>query len=226
MPTVGDLYTPHLDLPEGTADTQVALDVLDGADSVTAWPVTADDPSTGIAWTGAPARLLVAGEWQLTWTITIGASPAYRLRQVLLVDPDPAGPPAGFAYATTADLAAYSGQPVPAGARRMLQAATCEIDRLTLCARYAVDPATGLARDPGVRQALADAVCELVGWWVETGMETGAQSMFTNASIAGASVSWAAVNSQNPQAGRVGPKVFSILLQAGLLATGAVMTEG
>jgi hypothetical protein len=223
MPQVGDLHTPRIDVPDGEPGTHAVLAMLDPDDGSATLAVEADpDHQTFL---GPELRFVEPGEWRFLWTVT-GAG-ATRITQVVAVDPDPHALPAGFSHATTGDLARYSGKPLPPAARRLLIDASVEIDRLTRTAVYTTDPATGRATDPRLRAALAEATCELIGWWDETGTATGSRALFTSASIAGVSLGFGGGGAQaNPQADRIGPRVWSILLGAGLINTGAVGVHG
>lgn len=226
MPVVGEQYVPSVTRAGCDGSTVAGYEIVDGDDQlVAAGPAGHDSSGDPTLWAAPPVTLAVPGEWVTTWTFT-GAG-AGTARQTMVVDPDGDGDvPAGFSHATTADLVRHTGRPLPAGARRSLIAASAEIDRITVAARYTVDPATGKAADPLVRKALAAAVCELVGWWAETGLETGGRSLYTSASIGGVSLGWGGANTKNPQADRVGPKVWTILMGAGLIRPGAVATDG
>lgn len=216
MPVAGDLLTPRLDVDPFGPDTAATLVVIDPREIRTVPPVR---PEQGNAvWFGEQIRL-IAGQYRLWWTTT--GTGADQTTQYVDVDPAPGDTPDGFSYATTADLVAYTGKALPPDARRTLIAATREIDRLTKAAVYAVDDA-GYAVHPVLRQALADATCELVSWWQATGTQSGVRGLLTAASIGGVSVSYNG-NKTNPQADRVGPVVWTILLDANLLGTGSVL---
>lgn len=221
MPVAGEQYTPHLDVPNGDVTTVAALTLLD-ADDMTSVPAVFRDPDA-THWSSAPITL-VGGEYRFYWTVA-GAGAESSTLQILTVDPDPDAIPAGFSFATVADLVAYTGQSLPPGGRRLLINASREIERITKSAVYRTGP-DGRPTDPDLRRALADATCELIGWWDETGTETGARGLFTSAGIAGVSLGFGGQGASNPQADRVGPRVWSILLNAGLLNPGAVQTYG
>ena len=77
-------------------------------------------------------------------------------------------------YATSADLAAYTGTAAPADADRLLLRASQFLDsRVLRACWYAVDDA-GLPTDALVAAAFRDAVCAQVQWWGEVGDSTGA----------------------------------------------------
>jgi hypothetical protein len=219
----GDLYTPHIDVTGGDPTTTATLAMLDADDNASTLPVTGD--GTGLTFDGPQVPLTAGGEWRFTWTVRKPGAADLVHTDVLLVDPDPAAIPAGFSYATTGDLARYTMTAVPVDARTRLINASREIDRITKSALYATGP-DGKAVDPGIRRALADATCELIGWWDSTGTETGDRSLFTSASIAGVSLGFGGSGASNPQADRVGPRVWTILLGAGLVGTTAVGVYG
>jgi hypothetical protein len=223
MPVAGELYTPRLVLDGSGPDSAVtALDLQDPADDVVALtpPAAADTGEPG-SFTAAALRLASPGEWRLLWHTTT-AGVARTVVQVVDVDPDPGAAPTGFSYATTGDLVAYTGQPLPGGARRALINASREIQRCTRAARYAVD-VDGHALDPRIRRDLAEATCELTQWWAETGNDSGASALITNASIAGVSVGYGGRTTGNAQADRVGPRVWTMLLNANLVQAGSVL---
>jgi hypothetical protein len=234
MPTVGQLYTPTLTVAGADATTAVGLALVDPYGASTA-PAVSGAPAAGDApgWTyaAAPFAWPSAGQWRLDWRVVGPGAEGGPFGALIGVAPDPvAGNAAddggGFTYATTADLANYSGQAPPADARRLLVNASREIDRITKSALYAVDPRTGLARDPRVRKALADATCEVIGWWDEIGDTTGARGLITSASIAGVSIGWGGQGqTTNLQKNLIGPRVWTILLDAGLVQSGSVLYE-
>ncbi len=222
MPAAGDTHTPRLAVPDGTADTRATLVVYDPDERVSTPAVTATPDGTEHV--GAPVTLTQPGEWRLVWTVR---DPDRRPVQTLLVAPgddDDAQVP-GFSFATTADLARYTGRAPEPGSRRLLVAASAEIERITRAAVYLLAD-DGRPADPLLRRAMADATCELLGWWAETGTGTGGRALYTSASIAGVSLGRGGANTANPQADRVGPKVWTILLGAGLIVPGAVGVRG
>ncbi|GAA5056441.1 hypothetical protein [Streptomyces similanensis] len=77
-------------------------------------------------------------------------------------------------YATPDQLAAYTGQPAPADAARLLSRASRFLDERVLKAcLYATDD-DGMPTAPELRDAFREAVCIQVGWWDEVGDSTGA----------------------------------------------------
>jgi hypothetical protein len=215
VPVAGDLLVPRLDVDPAGPDTVAVLTVINPDDTRTPVPVRAE--SGNAVWFGDQLRL-TGGQYRLWWTVT--GTGADDTVQYVSVDPDPNAVPDGFSFATTADLVSWTGQPLPDNARRTLIAASREIERITRACRYRVDT-DGRPLDPDLRRALAEATCELVGWWAETGTQTGARGLLTSASIGGVTVAYNG-NSTNPQADRVGPAVWTILMSAGLLNPGTV----
>lgn len=67
-------------------------------------------------------------------------------------------------YATVPELEAYTGQPAPANAVRLLARASRLVDRAMMAALYDTD-ASGYASDTDVRQGFRDAVCAQVEAW-------------------------------------------------------------
>lgn len=119
------------------------------------------------------------GIWHLLWTVTGPGAGTY----VDIIDVAPTGylPVAPRSYATTTQLANYlygtssDPQPLPDDAEGRLGRATARIDRCLKSAIYPVD-ANGEPTLDEHKAALAEAVCELVAWWVDTGDESGAMS--------------------------------------------------
>ncbi|GAA2825347.1 hypothetical protein RMN57_13240 [Kitasatospora sp. CM 4170] len=78
-------------------------------------------------------------------------------------------------YANPDDLTAYTGQPAPADATRLLTRASQMLDSQVLRACwYVADPTTGMPTDSLVLAAFRDAACAQVEWWQELGDSTGA----------------------------------------------------
>lgn len=222
MPQVGDSHTPSIDTPGGDATTGALLTVV-RPDDVAVDPPVSPAPDFQQWQTDTALVFDVPGPWRLIWQV---AGPGTARSDVTIpVDPDPDALPAGASFATLADLTSYLGKVPPAGARRQLLDATREIERITRTAVYAVDE-QGMPANPRLRRALVDATCELWAWWDETGLETGGRGLYTSASIAGVSLGMSGANTANPQADRVGPKCWSILINAGLISPGSVLTYG
>lgn len=223
MPVTGDSETPRLEVDGADATTVVTVRILDPEDGERAPTVLADAPRR--IFTAPPLVFAMAGEWRFFWHIAGPGTPVGSgLRRAVYVDGDgsAARGVSPVSFATTRDLADY---PAPVGpeSRRRLIDATREIERITKTARYGVD-ARGVPTDARIRRALSDATCELVLWWDETGLETGGRALYTSASIAGVSLGMGGATTGNAQADRVGPRVWTILLGAGLVRAGAVMS--
>jgi hypothetical protein len=94
-------------------------------------------------------------------------------------------------YATLADLEAHHAgrpgwtPPAEPNAGRLLARASREVDRIltAIGAWYETDPVTLLPTHATVITALRDATCEQVGWWQETGDESGAAGIYQSVSI-------------------------------------------
>jgi len=74
------------------------------------------------------------------------------------------------AYATTAEYEAWSGQSAPSSIERLLTRASGLLDA-TVTASFVVDSDSGLPADAAEAEALRDAACAQVRFWVETGEE-------------------------------------------------------
>jgi hypothetical protein len=70
-----------------------------------------------------------------------------------------------LAYATTAQLGTWIGVASPADAARLLDRASTVIDYALIGAIYNVD-GTGSPTDANVIQAVQDATCAQVEWWL------------------------------------------------------------
>jgi hypothetical protein len=118
-------------------------------------------------------------------------------------------------YATPADLTAW----LPAGTAvtdpdRLLARASSKVDGLLLTAIYDVD-GTGAPTDPQVAAAVRDATCAQVEWWLATGDETGAASLYQSVSIGKIALTRAGSASPAPT---VSPRAVEVLQLAGLIA--------
>jgi len=123
----------------------------------------------------------------------------------------------GRSYATPEQLTAWTGQPAPADAERLLARASEDIDDALLTACYAVNSA-GMPTDPVVVSALADAVCAQVEYQLATGDDgTGAAGKWGSVSIGPVSLG---DRRDNPQAAAdvdLAPRAHRALTRAGLL---------
>lgn len=120
-------------------------------------------------------------------------------------------------YATPEQLAAWTGQPAPVDAERLLARASGDIDAALLCAFYRTD-AAGMPTDPHVVQALADATCAQVEYQLATGDDgTGAAGRWGSVSIGPVSLG---DRRDSPQAAGdvdLAPRAHRALAGAGLL---------
>ncbi|MFF3353380.1 hypothetical protein ACFYWN_12145 [Streptomyces sp. NPDC002917] len=92
-------------------------------------------------------------------------------------------------YATPAELAAYTGQPAPADADRLLARASQDIDDALSAAVYCTDSA-GMPTDPRIIAALSDATCAQVEYQQATGDDgTGAAGRWDSVSLGPVSLS-------------------------------------
>lgn len=196
-----------------TAATVTVTNPAGTTTTVSPAPATSDGGQTWTATVAYPA----AGRYVLTWTVT--GTGAHKTVQEVLVDPLD---PRDRSYATSTDLANYTGTTVPSDADRMLARATEVIDRMLLTAFYSVD-ADGEPTDADVIAAVKKATCAQVAWWVETGDESGAGGTFQSVSIGGVSLT-RGYTSKGSAAGhrtRIAPEAWAILSDAGLTAHAA-----
>ncbi|MEV0413952.1 hypothetical protein AB0I68_24865 [Streptomyces sp. NPDC050448] len=118
-------------------------------------------------------------------------------------------------YATPEQLAAWTGQPAPADAERLLARAGEDIDSALLTAVYPVDE-DGDPLDPEVRAALANATCAQVEFQLAGGDDgTGAGGQWDSVSIGPVSLSGR--SSRTAAAGvELAPRADRALRRAGL----------
>ncbi|MER7464051.1 hypothetical protein [Streptomyces sp. NPDC097981] len=118
-------------------------------------------------------------------------------------------------YATPEQLAAWTGQPAPADAERLLARAGEDIDSALLTAIYPVDE-DGDPLDPEVRAALANATCAQVEHQLASGDDgTGAGGQWDSVSIGPVSLSGR--SSRTAAAGvELAPRADRALRRAGL----------
>lgn len=179
---VGDIATLTLGVTPSAPDTSATVSVVSPTGLVTA-PTTTPNGDRS-QWT-AQLVLTEPGEYVARWTVT-GTGAGVESSTVTV---QPTQPVAGQrVYATTRDLANYTNKVPPADARRMLIRASERIDDLLLTAVYDVDAVTLMPTDAKVIQALKDATCAQVAWWVETGDESGAAGAFQQVSIGSVSL--------------------------------------
>jgi len=210
VPEAGDIVFETTTVPGHGAETAVTLTTTSPTGIVTG-PVACTSSDAGLTW-GANATYATGGVWRLLFTITGEGAGADR-REVAVA-------PAfttGRSYATSVDLADWLQAAPPLDADRMLRNATREVDRLIRTAVYEVSGDDEMPTDPDIRKAVREATCELVSWWEETGDEHGARSAVTSANIGGVSVTAARSSGGSEVSTRVGPLVWTILSDAGLL---------
>ncbi|MFD8151742.1 hypothetical protein ACFV28_13455 [Streptomyces sp. NPDC059720] len=120
-------------------------------------------------------------------------------------------------YATPEQLTAWTGQPAPPDADRLLARASEDVDDALVTAVYATD-ALGMPTDPDILRALADATCAQVEWQQETGdTGTGAAGRWDSVSIGPVSLSG---RKDGPTAAGdvdLAPRAHRALRRAGLL---------
>lgn len=217
MAQVGTGQVARLQLPVYDVTTVATLQLVSppdasGVRTTTDIEVSADDG--GHIWTGDIPPYPVPGLWSQVWTVT--GTGTGRLVHTVEVEADPLTS-VGRSYASTADLANWLRAPLPDDAERMLAAATREVDVLMLSSIYLVDT-DGNPTDPVQRRAMADAVCELVSWWLDTGDESGALSIYAAMSAGSVSVSRGrSTGTSGGRNSRVSQQVLDILTAAGLL---------
>ncbi|MEV5673509.1 hypothetical protein AB0L28_32650 [Streptomyces sp. NPDC052503] len=120
-------------------------------------------------------------------------------------------------YATPEQLTAWTGQPAPPDADRLLARASEDVDDALLSAVYVTD-ALGVPTDPKIVAALADATCAQVEYQQATGDDgTGAAGRWDAVSIGPVSLSG---RQSGPQAAGdvdLAPRAHRALKRAGLL---------
>lgn len=101
---------------------------------------------------------------------------------------------------------------IPADADRLLRRASERVDDFVL-AGFGLDPFTGLPSDGVVAQALADATCAQVEFWMEVGEEHDVDGIRGGISVPGSSY-------ESPP--NLAPRARSFLNRAGLMNVGDV----
>ena len=120
-------------------------------------------------------------------------------------------------YATPEQLTAWTGQPAPPDAERLLARASEDVDDALISAVYATD-AAGMPTDPAIVQALADAVCAQVEYQQATGDDgTGAAGRWDSVSIGPVSLSGRADGPAAAGDVDLAPRAYRVLRRAGLL---------
>ena len=118
-------------------------------------------------------------------------------------------------YATTQQLQAYTGATPPADATRLLGRASELIDDHIITAIYAVD-AQGYPTDQPIKDALADAVCAQVEYWLAGDEEDDILGPTQGVSLGGMQVQYGAgTNRATPM--YLAPRAARHLRAAGLL---------
>ncbi|WP_439675997.1 hypothetical protein [Embleya sp. MST-111070] len=121
----------------------------------------------------------------------------------------------GRTYATPEQLAAWTGQPAPADADRLLARASEDVDSALLTAVYAVDD-DGDPTDPHIVTALSNATCAQVEYQLAAGDDgTGAASRWDSVSIGPVSLSGRAAPTTGAGV-ELAPRADRVLRRAGL----------
>lgn len=121
-----------------------------------------------------------------------------------------------MAYATAADLAAWTGKPAPTDAERLLARASEDIDAALLTAVYTTDDA-GKPTDPNIVAALADATCAHVEYQQASGDDgTGAAGKWGSVSLGPVSLSGRTDTTTAPGGLDLAPRAWRALARAGL----------
>ncbi|MFP8960033.1 hypothetical protein ACLIYP_05590 [Streptomyces nanhaiensis] len=94
----------------------------------------------------------------------------------------------GRVYATTAELEAFTGEPAPAGAERLLARASRLVDRAMRSAVYETD-ASGYPSDDEVLAGFRDAVCAHVADQADRDAEAAELGPWTSVSAGAISMS-------------------------------------
>jgi hypothetical protein len=120
-------------------------------------------------------------------------------------------------YATAEELAAYTGQPAPADATRLLARASEDIEDALLTAIYDTDDA-GAPTDPDIIAALSEATCAQVEYQQATGDDgTGAAGRWDSVSIGPVSLSGRKDAPRGAGDVDLAPRADRALRRAGLL---------
>ncbi|MBI0374731.1 hypothetical protein JBE27_00175 [Streptomyces albiflaviniger] len=124
---------------------------------------------------------------------------------------------AGRVYATPEQLTAWTGQPAPTDAERLLARASEDIDDALLTACYPTD-AVGMPTDPATAQALSEAACAQVEYQLATGDDgTGAAGRWGSVSIGPVSLGDRRDSSQAAGDVDLAPRAHRALKRVGLL---------
>lgn len=178
MATVGQPYVDILAVPGGGVSTGVTAQRISPTRVVTTLSPAPSTSDAGVTWMALVPAPDVPGHWWIKYTVAGAGAGIYLQR----IDVEPSGyiAVAPRSYATTADLALYlygtsgTSQPLPDDAEGRLGRATHRLDRMLKSAVYPnVD---GEPTEAKHIKAMADAVCEWVAWWEDTGDESGVYS--------------------------------------------------
>ncbi|MEF3114490.1 hypothetical protein [Streptomyces chrestomyceticus] len=120
-------------------------------------------------------------------------------------------------YASPEQLAAWTGQPAPDGAERLLARASEDVDAALLTATYAVDD-DGDPIEQHIVEALRSATCAQVEWQIATGDDgTGASGVWDSVSIGPVSMSGRKAGPPAASGVDLAPRAHRALRAAGLL---------
>ncbi|RLU85882.1 hypothetical protein CTZ27_26305 [Streptomyces griseocarneus] len=119
-------------------------------------------------------------------------------------------------YATPEQLAAWTHRQAPTNAEQLLARAAQDVDSALLTAIYAVDD-DGDPTDPAIAQALADATCAQVEYWLESGDNgIGAAGQWESVSIGPVSLSGRRSAPPGASGVELAPRAARALRRAGL----------
>lgn len=127
-------------------------------------------------------------------------------------------------YATTAELAEWTGEAAPANADQLLRQASRLVRRATMTAIYVVDE-DDLPTDADVLAAFRDATCAQVASWAALGIDPTAgpasvRGAVQSSSIGGGTVTYADTSTTKAAAvDNLASEAWLILADAGLLPT-------
>lgn len=118
-------------------------------------------------------------------------------------------------YATSVQLATFTGVAAPADADRLLLRASEIIDHAMRTAVYDADDTTKLPTDATVLQVFADATCAQVEFWFASDEEDDILGPVQSVSIAGISVQFGAGTDRTSPT-YLAPRAHRILVNSGL----------
>ena len=96
-------------------------------------------------------------------------------------------------YATSTDLAAWTGNPAPANATQLLRSASLLVRDATAAAFYAADT-TGLPTDTATKQAFNDATCAQAALWTALGIDPATGGLAATGVLRGKRIGTAALD--------------------------------